>query len=110
MDALSDYIAKRRRTLRLTQEEVVERMRQYGVERAAPTLANWETGRQPIPVEALPALAAALEEKTPVRFYELAGILSYLPGAEIVKLLDGLPPEDIRRFARMIEAFLEEQK
>lgn len=38
---LGKYIATRRTSLRLTQEEVVERLREYGVDRAATTLANW---------------------------------------------------------------------
>lgn len=109
MIPLNEYITKKRKTLRLTQEEVAERLREYGVDRATPTLANWETGRQPIPIEVLPALAAALEETSPVQLYELAGILSNLPGAEIVKLLDGKSEAEIKRFRRMIEAFLEEQ-
>lgn len=107
---LGEFIAHRRKELRLTQEEVVERMRSYGVDRASPTLGNWEAGRQAIPLEVLPALAQALELSSPVKLYDLAGVLANLPGGEIIKLFDGMSDSEIRRWARMIQAFLQESK
>jgi transcriptional regulator with XRE-family HTH domain len=104
---LGQYIAARRRTLRLKQEEVTERLREYGVDRATSTLANWEADRQSVPVDLLPALAGALEVSV-VMLYERAGILAHLPGSEIVKLLDGKPPEVAERVARMIAAYFED--
>lgn len=110
MNELGNYIAARRKDLRLTQEEVAERMRSHGVDRAATTLANWEAGRQVIPLEIIPALAEALEEKSPAKLYDYAGILSGIPGSRIVKLLDGQPTEVIDRVERMIAALLDNGK
>lgn len=100
---LGKYVADRRTALRLTQEEVVERLRQHGVDRAATTLANWEAGRQPIPIEFIPELAKALEDST-VRLYEYAGILDKLPGSEIIKLLDGLSDDELARVEKVLRA------
>ena len=103
---LGRYIAERRRTLRLEQKEVSERLGQAGMYRAPTTVANWESDRQTVPPELIPALAKALEV-SPVRLYELAGVLAELPGSEIIKLLDGLPQEEIDRVERMLRAYLE---
>lgn len=110
MNELGTYIASRRNELRLTQKEVVERMRQRGLNRDATTLANWEAGRQIIPLEFLPILAEALEENSPAKLYDYAGILSSIPGSGIVRLLDGKPVETIERVERMIAALLEDNK
>lgn len=104
---LGDYIAARRTQLRLKQEEVSDRLKKQGVDRAATTIANWEGNRQAVPMELIPAIAKALED-SPVRLYELAGVLSELPGREIVKLLIGLPDEDVARIERMVRAYLED--
>lgn len=110
MNELGTYIANRRNELRLTQKEVVERMRQHGVARDATTLANWEAGRQIIPLEVLPVLAEALEENSPAKLYDYAGILSGIPGSGIVRLLDGKPAATVERVERMIAALLEDNK
>lgn len=103
---LAKYIADRRHFLRLTQEEVAERLRAQGINRVSATIANWETGRQAIPLEVIPALANALVELTPVRMYRLAGVLDNLPGSEIIEMLDGLPADKIARAVRIIRAFV----
>lgn len=105
---LGTYIAKRRKSLRLTQEEISQRLRNYKIERTAATVANWETGRQPVPMELIPAIAAALEEESPLVMFELAGILDQIPGGNIAKLLKGASPEDMQRIERMIKAYLED--
>lgn len=105
---LSAHVGSRRRQLRLTQEEVSERLRQRGVERAASTIAHWEAGRQAIPLEILPDLAAALEEEVVV-LYELAGILDRIPGGEIAKLLKGAKEEDIETVERLVKALLQNE-
>lgn len=110
MNDLGTYIAKRRNDLRLTQKEVVERMRKRGVMRDATTLANWEAGRQIVPLEILPILAEALEEKSPAKLYDYAGILASIPGSSIVRLLDGQPVETVERVERMIAALLKDDK
>lgn len=107
---LGEYLAKRRKQLRLTQQEVSERLRERGVDRATQTVAHWENNRQGVPTEIIPHLAVVLEEQSPIKLYELAGILKNLPGAQIVKLLDGIPPDDVERIQRMIEAYLKDSK
>jgi len=107
---LGQYIAKRRRALRLTQQMVSERLHERGVDRSAQTVAHWENDRQDVPNDILPHLSIVLEEKSPIRLYELAGILKNLPGAEIVKLLDGAPAEDVERIKRMIEGYFKDSK
>ena len=102
---LGRYIAERRRTLRLEQKDISRRLKDYGVERATTTVAGWENG-QNVPSDLIPALAKALEV-SPVRLYELAGVLAELPGSEIIKLLDGLPQKEIDRVERMLRAYLE---
>lgn len=103
---LGRYIADRRRALRLEQKEISQRLERLGSFRAPTTVANWENDRQTVPPEMIPALAKALE-MSPVRLYELAGFLAELPGSEIIKLLDGLPQEEIERVERMLRAYLE---
>jgi transcriptional regulator with XRE-family HTH domain len=105
---LSEYIASRRNELRLEQKEVSERLKRLGVDRAPTTVANWESGRQVVPLELIPALARALEE-SPVTLYDYAGLLSELPGSEIIKLLDGLSDQDVAKLERMIRAFVEDK-
>lgn len=107
---LGDYIASRRRALRLTQAEISERLQSYGVDRSASAIANWETGKQAIPIEILPALANALEEQSVVQLYALAGVLANLPGSEIVRLMDRLSTDDRARIVRMIEAYASENR
>lgn len=106
--SLGDYIASRRRALRLTQAEISERLMSYGVDRSASAIANWETGKQVIPIEILPALAGALEEKSVVKLYAFAGVLANLPGADIVRLMDRLTDDERIRITRMIEAYANE--
>lgn len=101
------YIAARRMKLRLTQEELSERLKGYGVDRAASTLANWEADRGSIPIEIIPALAKALEEPSPVTLYELTRVLENIPGNTIVKLLDGKSPTQIETAERIVRAYLE---
>lgn len=105
---LGKYVANRRAKLRLTQEEVVERLRQLGIDRASSTLANWEAGRQSIPIEYIPQLAKALEDST-VNLYDNAGVLDKLPGGEIIKLLDGLSDEELARVEKVLRAMVEKE-
>lgn len=104
---LGDYIANRRRALRLTQQEISERLHSHGIDRSASAIANWETGKQSVPVDILPALASALEISI-VLLYAKAGILANLPGAEVVKLMDKLSESERVKITRMIQAYTQE--
>lgn len=107
---LGSYIAARREELRITQQELAERLRRQGIDRAAPTIAHWENDRQKVPVEFLNVLALVLEEPSPVKLYKLAGILVNLPGWEINEMLDGVPAEDVDRIKRQVAAYFDNRK
>lgn len=100
--SLGDYIRKRRKAKGMTQDELASK-----VNRAASTVSQWETEAEPIPIEMLDEIAAALDEPTPVHLYELAGILARLPGHKIIKMLDGMSVEEVKRFEAMVEAMAE---
>lgn len=108
VNKLGKYVADRRTKLRLTQEEVVERLRQQGIDRASSTLANWEAGRQTIPIEYIPELAEALEDSA-VNLYDNAGILDKLPGSQIIKLLDGLSDDELARVEKVLRAMIDKK-
>lgn len=105
--ALGDYIANRRKQLRLTQQEVADRLESYGVARTASAIATWETGKQSVPLEIIPELAKALETSL-VDLYSAAGVLDDLPGARIIKIMDKLSDRSRANITRMIEAYTEE--
>jgi transcriptional regulator with XRE-family HTH domain len=106
MSTIGQYIAERRKALGLRQEDLAERLKTYGAYRAATTIANWEADRQAVPLEMIDVLSLALEERSPVALYDMAGVLTKLPGHEIIKALDGLSMEDVERVERMILAFV----
>lgn len=99
--SIGDYIRKRRKSLGLTQDDFAQRLK-----RTAPTVSQWETEAEPVPMDMLDEIARALEEPTPVRLYELAGILARLPGHKIITLLDGMSLEEVKRFEAMVEAMV----
>lgn len=110
MAGIGDYIAQRRKQLRLTQNEVSERLMANGAERATSSIAGWETGRQAPPIEIYPALAAALEEPSVLKLYVIAGLFKDLPIERIAALFDGLTVDDQMTIADMIEAFSRSKK
>lgn len=110
MSAIGDYIAKRRKQLRLTQAEVSDRLMQNGAERGASSIAGWETGRQMPPIEIYPALATALEEQSVVKLYVIAGLFTDLPIERVATLFDSLSIDDQMAIADMIEAFSRRHK
>jgi transcriptional regulator with XRE-family HTH domain len=107
--ALGKYIADRRKSLHLSQEDVAKRLESYGQYRAASTIANWETGRQKIPVELLEPLSKALDEHSPTPLFMLAGIFDNVPGIGIIKRLANASEKEVSRLERVIDALLQEQ-
>lgn len=104
---LGEYIAQKRKGAGMTQEDLARILERLSVPRAASTIANWEAGRGSIPIEALDALAQALNEPSPAKLYELAGILDKIPGGRIIAMLHNASPEDIHRVERLIKAYLD---
>ena len=104
---LGSYIKRRRKELRLTQSEVSHALSQRGIHRTGKAVAGWENEYQQVPVEYIPALAEILKVSV-TTLYEHAGILASLPGREIIRLLDGLPEDELRRIQAMITAYVKQ--
>lgn len=104
MTELGDYIQKRRKNLGLRQYEIAQR-----VNRSASLVSEWEKGSQIVPMELIEPLAKALEEKSPLTLYELAGHLKDLPGRDIVKMLEHMTPEQLRVARNMLRAMVDTQ-
>lgn len=87
---LGDFIKRRRLELKgdssgghLTQRELGERLKKYGVKpRANTTVSDWEKGKN-VPLIVMPALAQALEV-SPMLLFALAGALKDVPSAELL--------------------------
>lgn len=107
---VGQFVAKRRKRIGLTQEEFSQRLKAYGENRGVSTISEWENGDRPIPVDIYSVLAEALELPSPVGLFEAAGLLSKLPGAEIVKMLDGVSTEHLRVIHSLIKAYVESAK
>lgn len=100
------YIQQRRKALRMTQVDLSKELARLGYDRASTTIANWEAGEYPVPLELLAPLARALKEPSPVILYDLAGVLDQIPGGQIVQLLSDAPQEEVDRAERILRALL----
>jgi transcriptional regulator with XRE-family HTH domain len=107
---LGEYIAKRRKRIGLTQDDLAQRLKERGQYRATSTISEWEHDERPVPVDLFEVLSEALEERSPVRLFEAAGLLTKLPGAEIVKMLDDVPTEHLRVIHSLIKTYIEATK
>lgn len=103
---VGEYIVKRRDQLRLRQADLAQRLTKLGYPRSANAISSWETNERPVPVELFKALSIALEEPSPLIFYELAGVLDDIPSGEIVKLLRDEPQEVLDRAEAVLRAML----
>lgn len=97
------YIAQRRKRIGLTQEGFAKLM-----DRAPSTVAGWEVSGV-VPLELIPKISKVLEDKSPVKLYEAAGVLANLPAAELIKELDGASPEDIHTVLKLARALLQKE-
>lgn len=104
MTDLGDYIQKRRKKLGIRQYELAQR-----INRSASLVSEWETGNQDVPLDLIEPLAAALEERSPLTLYELAGLLKDLPGRDIVKMLENMTPDQLRIARNMLRAMVDTQ-
>lgn len=105
MTQLGKYIRQRRRSLDMTQKQLGERLNAMGVKRSEFAISNWETGRQPVPIDLIPAIAAALEEVSLAKWYDMAGVVDAFNAAELIRLLDGASPADIDYITKMAKTF-----
>ena len=110
MSKLGDYIRERRRQLnKMTQVELSTKLGDLGEGRKAGTIANWETGRNDVPVSIIPALARALEEPSPFHLYDLLGVIDNIPGSQIVRALNSAPIEKIDRIQKYIAMVMKDE-
>lgn len=101
------YLAKKRKAIGMTQEELSAALEHRGLGRAASTVSNWEADRQLPPPDAIKAIAEILNESSPAQLFSLAGLLDNIPGKEIVLLLDGHDAADIETAERLIRALFQ---
>lgn len=106
--AVGDHIRERREALHLTQEELLEKLKQRGLDRTASTLSAWENGKH-VPVENFETIADALEE-SPLQLYYHAGFFNKIAGVQILLMLNGLPESDVEYIEGIITAVLNRQK
>jgi transcriptional regulator with XRE-family HTH domain len=85
------HIQERREALHLTQEELLSKLKQHGLDRKASTLSAWENGHH-VPIENLQAIALALEE-SPLPLYQAAGLLVGVPNIPLILALSRLTQE-----------------
>lgn len=62
---LGAIVRERREKLGLSVDELKDRLAQFDIEINSPTIYHWESGRNPIPLNSLPALSSIL--KMPIR-------------------------------------------
>lgn len=104
--AVGELVRRRREELRLTQKEVAERVTAHGYEIADSSVANWEKGRQHLPLEKMVAVAAALEMLSPLELYAAAGLLDAVPNIPLILALSRLTEEQQRLVELLIDAVL----
>lgn len=108
-ETLGEYVKSKRNELRLTQEELAQRLENKGIQRTASTIAVWEAGRAEVPLEFINALAEALEESTPLRMLEIAGLLDNINGGDILRMLENASDEEVSRIRDVARVLLQKQ-
>lgn len=106
MDTMGGYIKARRKAIHITQEELSNRLKSRGVDRDPAIISKWERNKSPVPLDIIPTLAAALEESSPNRLYDLAGVIQNLKGADVVRLLEQATSQDIEYILDLIRVHL----
>lgn len=111
MATIGEYIKERRTSIPgLTQPGLAERLKAYGVDRDWSTIAAWETDKNPVPIDVIPALALALEEKSTNKLYDLAGVVQNLTGSQIIRLLADADESDVQMLTEQIESHFKYKK
>lgn len=99
---LRAYIKDRLDAKRIQQKEFAEKL-----DRDPATINNWIKGRQPIPLEMIEVIATALEEKSPLKMYKMAGIFVNHPAASLIEELDDATDDEISLVKRLMRALLD---
>lgn len=108
------WLRDRREELRLTLDDVAERLQLEGVSYTAASVGHWETGRRKMPLkdsEFVNALAIVLkmDAATVLRMSGLPVQSHFSDEAErIAALVDKLTGKDRRRVLKIVEAFLDD--
>lgn len=100
---LRTYIAERLKTRRIQQVELAAKLK-----RDPATVNNWIKGRQPIPLDMLGDIAYAIEERSPIKIFRLAGLFAGLPdGADrLIDMMGDATPDEISTMERLAEALI----
>lgn len=102
---LNVYIAEQLKRKGIAREDFAK-----SLGRDVSTISNWINGKYDIPLDLLREISEALGEETPIKLYDLAGLLDGVPGENIVRLLNGVPIEHLRVMESLMRAYLESQK
>lgn len=103
---LRRYIATQLERKRISQRELADKLG-----RDPSSVSNWIHGRQPIPLDMLDDIADAIEERTPIKIYRLAGLFSRLPnGADrLISLMETASNEELDLMLRLSEALVRKE-
>jgi transcriptional regulator with XRE-family HTH domain len=104
---LRRYIATQLERKRISQRELADKLG-----RDPSSVSNWIHGRQPIPLDMLDDIAAAIEERSPIKLYKMAGLFSKLPnGADrLVDMMAVATDDQLDLMARLSEALLSKEQ
>lgn len=89
----------------MTQKQLSERLQSVGIDRSPFSVSNWETGRQNIPLDLIPAIATALEEKSLAKMYDLAGVVDTFNCATLIRMLYDASTSDIEYITEMTKTY-----
>lgn len=98
---LRAYIKERLNAKRIQQKEFAEKL-----DRDPATINNWIKGRQPIPLDMIEVIANALEEKSPLPMYKMAGIFVNHPAASLIDELADATDDEIDLVKRLTRTLL----
>ena len=107
---LGSYIKDRRKALRMTQEDLADKLASLGVQRGASIISQWENDHSQPPFEVISKLADALEESSPNRLLSLGGYLESVKGNNIIDLLYGQSDDVIDMVSQVIRVIINNQE
>lgn len=106
---IGEYIRAKRRALDITQDDLIDRLKQRGYTYSKSQLSNWETGRNDPPMADtafVHVLVEALEDE-PLHFLAETGYLGDNDLAKLFKLSTPQTRDLIREFFRLTETEIE---
>ena len=104
---LRQYIATKMEQRGITQKAVASK-----VDKDQSTVSNWLNGVYDIPLDELPNIAEAIQEKTPIKLYSIAGLFAALPDSarRLIDMMHDATPDEIDVMERLAEALIRKQQ